>query len=69
MKIRIRMKSLAAGPNGVRHVGRVYEVSQQEADDLIAGGYAELASGASSPETAALSGGAERAMMPAATRR
>ena len=39
---RIRMKTLAAGPSGTMHPGKEYNVSKQQADDLVAGRYAEL---------------------------
>ena len=37
----IRMLALQAGPTGVRELGKVYDVPDQEAKALIAGGYAE----------------------------
>lgn len=37
----VRMLSLSAGPDGVRNVNSVHAVSDDEADELIAGGYAE----------------------------
>jgi hypothetical protein len=37
----IEMKTLMAGPNGVREAGKTYEVPDKEARVLIAGGYAE----------------------------
>lgn len=37
----IRMKTLMAGPNGSRHPGEKCTVSAEEAEMLIAGGYAE----------------------------
>ena len=39
----IRMKTLMAGPNGSRHPGEKCTVSAEEAEMLIAGGYAEPA--------------------------
>jgi hypothetical protein len=70
MTIRIRMKKLATGPRRTtRYAGQVYDVPKPEAEELIDSGYAEMASGANAPETASLSGGSERAMLPAATSR
>lgn len=37
----IRMKTLMAGPSGTRHPGEKATVSAEEAEMLIAGGYAE----------------------------
>lgn len=37
----IRMKTLMAGPNGVRHPGEVCMISPEEAAVLIDGDYAE----------------------------
>lgn len=37
----IRMKTLMAGPSGTRHPGETATVSADEAEMLIAGGYAE----------------------------
>ena len=37
----IEMKTLMAGPGGVREAGRVYEVPDKEAKALIEGGYAK----------------------------
>jgi hypothetical protein len=35
------MKSLDAGPNGVRLIGQIYDVDDKEGKELIKGGYAE----------------------------
>lgn len=40
---RITYHSLSAGPGGVRQAGSTHEVSNAEADALIAGGFAQLA--------------------------
>jgi len=37
----IRMLALQAGPNGVREIGKEYDVPEKEAKELINGGYAE----------------------------
>ena len=37
----IEMKTLMAGPGGVREAGKVYDVPDKEAKALIEGGYAE----------------------------
>jgi hypothetical protein len=37
----IKMRTMSAGPDGVRHPGELYNLSAMEARDLIAGGYAE----------------------------
>jgi len=39
--MKIRLKTLMAGPDGVFPPGSVIEVSPEEAQALIAGGYAE----------------------------
>ena len=39
--MKVRMKTLMAGPDGTRFPDKVYPVSAQEGEDLIAGGYAE----------------------------
>lgn len=41
----IRMKTLMAGPSGTRHPGEKATVSAEEAEMLIAGGYAESVDG------------------------
>lgn len=49
----IRMKTLMAGPNGSRHPGEKCTVSAEEAEMLIAGGYAEPAEAEKVDETPA----------------
>ncbi len=39
--MKIKMKTLQAGPDAVREVGHIYDVPTAEAKALIAGGYAE----------------------------
>jgi hypothetical protein len=39
--MKIRMRQLAAGPNGIQYPGMAYEVSDAEGKGLIAGGYAD----------------------------
>lgn len=54
--MKIKMKSLMAGPDGTRYPDKVYQVSTQEGKDLIAGGYAEEVKGdanAAAPRAAA----------------
>jgi hypothetical protein len=64
---KIRMKTLAIGPNVKREVGKVYNVSPKEAKDLIDGGFAEAANDApTAPEAAATEGAPETATLPAA---
>lgn len=46
--MKILMKSLSAGPEGVRSPGKIYEVPDNEAKGLLEGGYAVAA-----PEPAA----------------
>lgn len=41
--MQIKMKTLLAGPGGIRHVGQVYEVSKKEGKALIEAGAAEEA--------------------------
>jgi len=51
--VTIRMKTRLAGPDGVRQPGDLLRVPEHVADDLIAGGYAELATAKpAEPETA-----------------
>jgi hypothetical protein len=38
--MKIRMKSLCAGPSGVMIAGQEYDVSNEQAEELIRGGYA-----------------------------
>lgn len=38
--MRIQMLTLYAGPEGVREIGKTYDVPAAEAKELIAGGYA-----------------------------
>lgn len=38
--MKIKMLTLQAGPSGVRKSGQTYDVPNQEASELIAGGYA-----------------------------
>lgn len=40
--MRVRFKSISAGPNGVRLPGQEFEVSDEEGFALIEGRYAEL---------------------------
>jgi membrane protein involved in colicin uptake len=39
--MRVRMKTTSAGPEGVRKQGQIIDVAKDEAEALIAGGYAE----------------------------
>ena len=39
--MKIRMRKLAAGPNGIQYPGMEYEVSDTEGKALIAGDYAD----------------------------
>lgn len=39
--MRIKMKSTAAGPNGSKREGEIYDVADAEGQALIDGGYAE----------------------------
>ncbi len=41
--MRIKMRTLASGPEGHVHPGTILELNEKEAKELIAGGYAELA--------------------------
>lgn len=43
--MKVKMNVLSAGPNGIRQVGRVYEVSEAEGKELLAGKFAELVPG------------------------
>ncbi len=39
--MKIKILTLMAGPDGIRKPGQVFDLPQDEADALIAGGYAE----------------------------
>lgn len=60
----IRMRTLSAGPRGVRQAGKKYEVETAEANELIAGGFAVPADG--SVAKGARGAKVERATAPAA---
>ncbi len=38
--MRVQMVTLAAGPAGVREIGKVYDLEEEEATTLVDGGYA-----------------------------
>ena len=40
--VKVKMKVISASPNGVMEDGKVYRVSKEWADELIAGNYAEV---------------------------
>lgn len=44
------MKTLMAGPDGIRKPDTVYDLPTSEAEELIAGGYAEKVERAAKPE-------------------
>lgn len=50
--MKIKMITLAAGPEGVKHPGKIYDVSDTEAKAFVTGGYAEYV-GAAPAETIA----------------
>jgi hypothetical protein len=50
--MRIKMRTLASGPEGHIHPGTILELNEKEAKELIAGGYAELAVEADDAERA-----------------
>lgn len=69
--MRIRMLTTAAGPEGVRLVGQVVAVADDEANALIEGGYAEAVETPprpSAPETTAFEP-RKNAAMPRPTKR
>ena len=74
MTVKIKMKSIAAGPSGHFSLGETYDVEESVAERFIAGGYAErmeppvVASSASSaPESVPQRGTPpEAAMLPPA---
>lgn len=43
--MKIKMKTLAAGADGVMHAGKEYEVTEDAGKAFIDGGYAELIAG------------------------
>lgn len=43
-KITVRMLSRATHPGGVYHPGEVYAIDEKQAEDFLAGGYAERVS-------------------------
>jgi hypothetical protein len=47
--MKISMKTLASGPNGVLRPGEVYNLSDEEAKQLIEGRYAEAVEDAAPP--------------------
>lgn len=51
--IRVRMRTLASGPEGIMRPGRTYDIDAGQAKELIEGGYAEAVKGAA-PETASM---------------
>lgn len=63
----IRMKSLMAGPTGTRLPESVHEVPDEEAKDLIAGGYAVEFNRDPQPERAVAPRAREKATKTAAT--
>ncbi len=75
--MKIRLKTLMAGPEGVFPPGSVIEVSSEEARALIAGGYAEPVPNPDAPqapelpvvETAALEPGSRAVKPPVRPRR
>ena len=50
--MRIKMKTLMAGPDGIRKPDTVYDLPTAEAEALIAGGFAEKVERAAKPEAA-----------------
>lgn len=54
--MRIKMLALSASPDGVRQIGDVVDVTDAEGKELVAGGFAEAATGRtpSRAETAAI---------------
>ena len=38
--MKVKMLTLDAGPDGVRQAGKIYEVPEKEAKELVKGGYA-----------------------------
>jgi len=62
--MKIRMKTLCAGPQGVLDAGKVYELDPKRAKDLIDGGYAVEVKPEAATEKAVKPGG-ERADAPA----
>jgi hypothetical protein len=69
--MKVRLKTLMAGPEGVFSPGAVIDAGTEEAEALIAGGYAERVDPPVQPaavETAAIEPG-NRAMRPAARAR
>lgn len=66
------MRTLAAGPGGVRHPGQVYDLPSTEAEAMVSAGHAELivqAKVATSPETAEAPDSDETADAPQPQRR
>jgi len=65
--MRVRMLTLAAGPEGTLRDGQVYDLADDQAQDLLAGGYAEPVEGG--PEAAAIEAPENTAQSTAAKRR
>lgn len=59
--MRVRMKTLSAGPEGVVPAGSIINVSQEEAGDLVSGGYGEYVDQPPETETAAMDASVETA--------
>jgi len=49
---RVRMRTLGAGPEGVTPAGMVIRVSDELAERLVAGGWAEIVGDATEPKAA-----------------
>lgn len=68
--MKIRMKTLAAGPAGPRQAGSIVDLPDAEAYQLIEGGYAEqVGAAAGEVETAEAGGAVETAEAPANKRK
>jgi len=64
--MKVRMRTVMAGPDGVADAGAVIEVPVAMARGLVSGGYAE-ALGEFPPEAAVVKGGREKAVKPPAS--
>lgn len=67
--MRVKMKTLSAGPEGVVPPGGIANVSPIEAKDLVSGGYAEYVDQPGKPETAVIDAPVETAARKAPRKR
>ena len=69
-KVKVRMKTIYAGPDGTCSPGKTIDLSKEEAGDLVKGGYAEYAAAVKSvpKETAVIEPPENTSMVPGSRR-